>query len=117
MKEFFIRHTKKIKVRDEDLKDLWDKDKIAIHFPGEGDEDSKSLNPEDYKKPSEKGAIKCLLELAKDGGYVWAESRIDKNAKIGFVEPSRTNEPETNIELYDKAIEIFKEKKSNPQNY
>jgi len=97
MKEFFIRHTKKIKVRDEDLKDLWDKDKIAIHFPGEGDEDSKSLNPEDYKKPSEKGAIKCLLELAKDGGYVWAESRIDKNAKIGFVEPG------TKIKLYENA--------------
>lgn len=42
-------------------------------------------------------AISRLVELARDGGYVWAESLAseDKVTKVGFVEPG------TCIELCD----------------
>jgi hypothetical protein len=81
-------------VRDEDLDRLWAKNKIAVHFPGVGDEDSTSLNPDDYAYESERNAIGRLVELAENGGYVWAESRSQAEAKIGVVPPN------TEVQLY-----------------
>ncbi len=85
MDSYYVRHTKAMTVRDEDLDRLWNENRIAIHFPGEGEEDSRSLNPEDYLYNSEKSAIKTLVELAENGGYVWADSRDQTNAKVGIV--------------------------------
>ncbi len=101
MRSYFVRHTEKLLVRDEDLKKLWDEDRVAIHYPdkvsGREDKDSRSFDPTDYKGKNgrDKTAISRLVELARDGGYVWAENRIstDKAAKVGFVEPG------TEIEL------------------
>jgi hypothetical protein len=90
MRSYFVRHTEKLKIHDEDLKKLWDEDRVAIHYPveasGRKDEDSRSLEPEDYKG-RDKTAISRLVELARDGGYVWAESLVSegKAAKVGFV--------------------------------
>ena len=92
MKLYFVRHTDSLLVRDEDLKKLWDEDRIAIHYPdkasGRSDEDSRSLDPAEYKA-RDNTAISRLVELARDGGHVWAESFVseDKSAKVGCVEP------------------------------
>ncbi len=94
MDSYFVRHTKSMTVRDEDLDRLWADDKIAIHFPGEGEEDSRSLDPNDYLYVGERRAIERLVELAENGGYVWAETRIDQRVKVGVVRPG------TQIELY-----------------
>jgi hypothetical protein len=79
---------------------LWNEDRIAIHYPTEksGPQvvDSRSLDPEDYygKQGRDRTAISRLVELARDGGYVWAESFVsdDKTAKAGRVEPGTTIE-------------------------
>jgi hypothetical protein len=94
MDSYFVRHTKSMTVRDEDLSRLWTNNEIAIHFPGEGEEDSRSLDPDDYLYERERRAIERLVELAENGGYVWAETRIDQNVKVGVVRPG------TQIELY-----------------
>ncbi len=92
MLSYFIQHTKTLGIRDENLRELWDQGKVAIHFPGnlEG-EDLKSLNPEDYEDSpgarTAKASIKCFKELTRDGGYVWAQSRISAVVKVGKVEP------------------------------
>jgi hypothetical protein len=92
MKSYFVRHTDRLLVRDEDIKKLWDEDRIAIHYPdkasGRSDEDSRSLDPAEYKA-RDNTAISRLVELARDGGHVWAESFVseDKSAKVGCVEP------------------------------
>ncbi len=63
MDSYFIRHTKTMSVEDSDLDEIWNQDKIAIHFPGDGEEDFKSLDPNDYRKPSERQAIRCFQSL------------------------------------------------------
>lgn len=108
MRSYFVRHTDKLLIRDEDLKKLWDDDRIAIHYPdkesGREKEDSRSLDPADYKgkKGRDKTAMSRLVELARDGGYVWAESLVseDKAAKVGCVEPG------TGIELCDALWDL-----------
>jgi hypothetical protein len=95
MRSYFVRHTERLLIRDEDLKELWDEDRIVIHYPtgkaGLGQEDSRSLNPEDYngKQGRDRTAISRLVELARGGGYVWTESFVseDKTAKAGYVKP------------------------------
>jgi hypothetical protein len=94
MDSYFVRHTKAMTVRDQDLDLLWAENKVAIHYPGEGKEDSKSLFPGDYAHGSEKKAIRTLVELAENGGYVWTESRSQAEAKIGVVWPK------TEVQLY-----------------
>src|SRR4051812_6784328 len=78
-------------VRDEDLLDLWNQNRIAIHYPdrldGDKSVDNDSINPDDYPGKG-RSAMRALKELAENGGYVWAESRVDKKrAKVGRVRP------------------------------
>lgn len=61
MKSYFIRHTKDISVRDEDLEKLWRQNKIAIHYPdlpdpvnGIGDVDNESRDPNEYPNGAKK---------------------------------------------------------------
>lgn len=105
MHSYFVRHTNKLLIRDEDLEKLWNEDRVAIHYPGaestRGHEDARSTEPEDYNG-NDKTAISRLAELARDGGYVWAESLVskDKAAKVGYVEPG------TGIELRDARWDL-----------
>lgn len=85
---YFIRHTKGILVSREDMERLWEDDRIAIHFPGEtanNTGDSESLDPDDYTKRDEKGAIRVFREIAEQGGYIWAQSYVSNRAKVGYV--------------------------------
>ena len=58
MLEYFIRHgspySNSLAVEDSTINELWHNNIIAIHFPGDGEEDSTSLNPNDYRRNSEK---------------------------------------------------------------
>ena len=36
MSSYFVRHTDKLLIRDEDLKELWDEDRIANPLPYQG---------------------------------------------------------------------------------
>ena len=87
-RSYFARHTDRLLVRDEDLRRFWE-DKIAVHYPGdtERNPDLRSLEPEAYSGTG-KTAVRHLRDLEKDGGYVWAESRVSSGAaKVGGVKP------------------------------
>ena len=105
MRSYFIRYTEKLLIQNEDLVNLWREDRIAIHYPdkssGREREDSRSLDPDDYKN-GDKTAVARLVELATDGGYVWTESFISegKVAKVGCVEP------QTDVELCDATWDL-----------
>jgi hypothetical protein len=87
---FFVRHPS-IPVEDEDLEKLWAQDKVAVHLPGVSG-DTEGPNPSNHQKPSEKTTSMYFEDLAKKGGYVWAETRVKSGvAKVGRVSPQ---EPE-----------------------
>lgn len=92
MKSYFIRHTKGMAVVEDAIDYLWKQDKIAIHFPFEDEtkkhvEDSTSVDEKDYKKTNAKRAISTFSELNTSGGYIWAEYRNRKYAKVGKIVP------------------------------
>ena len=88
---YFIRHTKKLRVKDDDVKRLWEENKVAIHYPGFMDQENNSLDPEDYKdkkknNPGAYSAMKVFKELNDFGGYIWAEYHTHKHlVKIGRI--------------------------------
>jgi hypothetical protein len=121
MRSYFVRHTERLLIRDEDLRKLWEEDRIAIHYPtgkfGIGQEDSRSLNPKDYngKRGRDRTAISRLVELASDGGYVWTESFVSegKTAKAGYVEPGTTIELR-DAQWYLRGRDVPKRKDGDP---
>lgn len=92
MYSYFIRHTPALLVADEDLEQLWEEDRIAVHYPDTGsrreEEDNRSLDPADYEGRG-RTAMRYLQDMANNGGYIWAESFVSNNgaAKVGKVEP------------------------------
>lgn len=94
LKTYFIRHGSALDVDPDTLDALWAEDRIAIHYPH--DEigttgDSRSLKPSDYKGPA-KSALQRLLDLARDGGYVFATYRGKAGGKVGYVNPGSSVE-------------------------
>lgn len=78
-------------IEEKFLSRMWDERRIAIHFPhpshGElKDADVSSLNPDDYRANGRK-AMRILLEMAEQGGYVCAQYRGRKSVLFGKVEP------------------------------
>jgi len=93
---YFIRHSSALDIDAETLETLWAEDKIAIHYPHDehgtfANGDSRSINPKDYVS-SAKSALQRLLNLAIDGGYVFATYRGRPGGKVGFVKPGSTVE-------------------------
>lgn len=86
---------------------LWKNHKIAIHFPysksGLQEEDNNSLDPEDYPTGSHKKAMRALVELANNGGYVCAQYFPYTKCLVGFIEPN-------------SKIELIKGKWGNIEN-
>lgn len=110
LKSYFIRHTKVLAVSDSAINEIWGENKVAIHFPGWGKEDSKSIKEGDYEKRGERRAIKCFRELDKDGGYVWAEYRTQPNVKIGRIKPKSLDYFET---TWSKASDKHRRRKGD----
>ena len=99
MRSYFARHTERLLLRDEDLRRFW-KDKIAVHYPGDTERtpDRRSLEPEAYSGTG-KTTVRYLRDLEKDGGYVWAESRVSSGAaKVVGVKPG------TPVEIDEPSI-------------
>jgi len=53
---------------DDDIRRLWNKEKIAIHFHGSGPTDSESIDPNDYRTHRERVAINTFRELNRARG-------------------------------------------------
>lgn len=112
MNSYFIRHTNVLAVGPTVISRLYAEDTIAIHFPGDGPFDSRSLEPSDYKNRSERTAIALFKELATNGGYVWAQYYTEENVKIGCVLPGslivlreeKWTNPEYQLRLGSPAI-------------
>src|SRR5205807_10406112 len=67
---------------------IWRRNLVAVHCPGDGSRDSTSLDPADHSG-SDRGTMKRFVELARLGGYVWADFRsgVTRFAKVGRVVP------------------------------
>lgn len=93
---YFIRHSSALDVDTDTLEALWTEDRIAIHYPhdksGTFDRgDSRSLTPSDYAGNA-RSALQRLLDLARDGGYVFATYRGKAGGKVGYVTPGSSVE-------------------------
>lgn len=88
---YFIRHSSALDVDKETLEALWLEDRVAIHYPHDEigtfeQGDSQSLNPDDYAGHAQ-FALKRLLNLARDGGYIFATYRGRSGGKVGYILP------------------------------
>lgn len=93
MLTFFVRHTGDLGVDDDMLEGIWNERKIGIHFPWDirnrdrQGPDSTSIDPNDYDGAN-RAAMRTLVELARDGGYVCARYRGHESLLIGKVAPN-----------------------------
>jgi hypothetical protein len=87
MQSYFLRAADVSDVDPDTLLELWEQDRIAIHYPGNGAEDLRSLNPGDYATRIEKNAVRTFARLAREGGYVWAQCPGASYELVGKVEP------------------------------
>lgn len=90
LRTFFVRHTRKLDI-DQATRDwLWKNGHIAVHYPfddkGDSNQDSESLNPEDYSGRA-KSAIWYINTLASSGGYVCADYFGHADVLVGKVQP------------------------------
>ncbi len=76
-----------LRVRDEDMDELWKKNLVAVRRSGEDWAGSK----QGYQKTHEKRAEKALHVISEEGAYVWLQSPRSGSAKVGRVMPG---EPE-----------------------
>src|SRR3989344_2125721 len=89
---YFARHSSELDIDTNTFEMLWNNDYVAIHYPhdihGTFDlQDAKSLDPNDYEKTA-RSCLKKLIELSRNGGYVFAVYRNYPGGKIGYVEPN-----------------------------
>src|ERR1700683_815956 len=75
----FIRH--KMNIDEGTMQRLWDEKLIAIHYPGQGKNDSISLNPSNYSGSS-RHVLEELKRLAMQGGYVCATYRSNSGCRL-----------------------------------
>ncbi len=90
---FFVRHSSYVPVADEVLEELWAQDRFAVPLPGEGGAGGYPEGPTAVipQKPwVHEMTAKYVADLAKWGGYAWAETRVRPGvAKVGRVVPQR----------------------------
>ncbi len=98
MRTYFIRHTGQLDIDDATRRALWDAHKIGIHYPHCYDKtrvlrdaDNESLKPDDYRGAA-RSAVKALVALARDGGYVCAQYAGQEQSLVGEVKPGSTIE-------------------------
>jgi hypothetical protein len=92
MKTFFVRHSGYLGVENKMLEEMYKDRVIGIHYPWDKhnkdrkDRDSESEDPNDYEGGA-RGAMRTLVELARDGGYVCAQYRDHESLLLGKVRP------------------------------
>lgn len=92
---YFARHGSQLAIDKETYEALWTENRVGIHFPKDkrgwpADQDSRSIEPNDYPSTAAKRALNALIELSRDGGYVCAVYDPYPGCKLGFVEPNST---------------------------
>lgn len=92
METYFIRHTERLDIDIATRQRLWDDRRIAVHFPHGADgelhgRDNQSLDRADYPSRGRR-AMRALLRLAEDGGYVCAEHFQHGGCILGYVKPA-----------------------------
>ncbi len=92
METFFARHTVGLDIDKRTRAKLWEERRIAIHFPHSKDgklrgRDNRSLKLSDYPGRARR-AMRALLTLAKNGGYVCAEHHPQQECLVGYVRPN-----------------------------
>lgn len=90
-KTYFIRHGSALDIDAQSIESLWSNDCVAIHYPHDksgvfAQGDSRSLVPSDYVGNA-KSCMQRMLDLARDGGYVFATYRGKPGGKVGYVAP------------------------------
>ncbi len=96
MNTYYIRHTEGLDIDDATRQRLWDDRRIAIHYPDDKNgkllrHDNRSLDLADYPSAGRR-AMRPLIELAKNGGYVCAEYYQQRECILGYVRPASTIE-------------------------
>lgn len=104
---YFVRHTNILAIAPDTVSLLHSENLVAIHYPDLDEADPKatdlaSLNPKDYKSKKQGNAVGKLVELATNGGYLWADYYTQPTAKIGRILPGT-------------PIEFRQEKWDNPK--
>jgi hypothetical protein len=92
MDTYYIRHTQAMDVDDAMRQRLWKERRIAIHFPHDKGgklpkRDNASLDLADYPRGGRK-AMRALLRLSEEGGYVCAEYFRERECILGYVSPA-----------------------------
>ena len=85
MDTWFVRHSIGA-INAEEHRRLFEAEKIAIHYPALNHRETDSLDPADYE-PKSAQVIRRFAELAKLGGYIWAQYSSIGRVKIGVVDP------------------------------
>ncbi|MDQ2799069.1 MAG: hypothetical protein M3Y13_05435 [Armatimonadota bacterium] len=91
MNTYFSRHTHDLDIDSATRTTLWNKQLVAIHYPEDvmgkvGERDNTSLEPEAYPNHRAR-ALRALLRLAEEGGYVCAQYGEHEECVIGKVMP------------------------------
>jgi len=91
MDTYFIRHTERLDIDERTRNLLWKRRTIAIHYPGDKSGkvrrvDNRSLSLNDYSGNGLK-AMRKLVEVATNGGYVCAEYLHHLECILGYVKP------------------------------
>lgn len=81
---WFIRHTPKVTVRDQDIQGLYEMRKVGAHFPKVKVRNGRIVRG---STTGVTDAVERFIELGQSGGYVWSEYRTTKAALVGRVEP------------------------------
>jgi hypothetical protein len=102
MKSHYARHSSKLDISTSFKKRLYDEEKIFIHYPHYPNRnppltpetpDNASLNPAAY--PIKDGhVVRRFINLAKSGGYVFADYGTGYVYKVGIIQPDSTVSPE-----------------------
>jgi hypothetical protein len=92
METFFARHTLELDIDEKTRERLWEGRRIAIHFPHDKEgrlrgKDNRSLRLSDYAG-SARRAMRALLTLSKNGGYMCAEHHPHQECIVGYVRPN-----------------------------
>lgn len=93
MQTYIARHGSDLAIDDAMYERMWNEHLIGIHYPDVNGKqlakDTPCLHPDRYTSRSAKGALRAIIELAENGGYVCAVYDPFDEIKLGCVKPGQ----------------------------
>lgn len=86
--EYFIRHTDILELDHSQIDALFEDRRFGFHFESNFEDKNDYLDEKKYSTSQGRTAIRYLLDISKNGGYIWAEYSLIKKIMIGYVEPN-----------------------------